>query len=327
MSPADSPGVMVGVMIPDDDLHAHELLGDAADLAEHLACTVAACTPRDDDDHHREILARGADALTVLTGVVRGGQQHLAGLEAWWHAHRPRVLFVGTQGDDRGLAARLAVRCQCKLVSPALSVSARHGRIEILALNSAGRHARQIPLADDQRAIVGMRPGVGQPRAARAGRRAEIQRRTVAPRPENASLVERRPADNATTDIVHLPRLVAGGRGLGAADGFDLLRQVAARLDAGVAASRMAVDLGWIERERQVGQTGKTVHPELYLACGISGASHHREGMSESRHIIALNIDPSAPIFQIAHLGLAADCRKTLQCFLEQSAASAPGSG
>ena len=88
-------------------------------------------------------------------------------------------------------------------------------------------------------------------------------------------------------------------------------------MDAGVAASRMAVDQGWIERERQVGQTGKTVRPELYLACGISGASHHREGMADSRHIIAINIDPAAPIFQIAHLGLVADWHETLQHFLE----------
>jgi electron transfer flavoprotein alpha subunit len=96
-----------------------------------------------------------------------------------------------------------------------------------------------------------------------------------------------------------------------------LLQRVASRLDAGIAASRMAVDLGWIERARQVGQTGKTVKPELYVAVGISGASHHREGMSDSRHIIALNSDPAAPIFQIADLGLVADWKATLQEFLE----------
>jgi electron transfer flavoprotein alpha subunit len=75
----------------------------------------------------------------------------------------------------------------------------------------------------------------------------------------------------------------------------------------------MAVDLGWIERERQVGQTGKTVKPDLYVACGISGASHHTEGMSEARHIVAINTDRSAPIFKLAHLGLVADFRATIE--------------
>ncbi len=90
------------------------------------------------------------------------------------------------------------------------------------------------------------------------------------------------------------------------------MTRIAEYLKAGVAASRVAVDLGWADRERQVGQTGKTVAPALYLACGISGASHHLAGISEAEHIVAINSDPDAPIFRTAHLGLVADIHDVL---------------
>jgi electron transfer flavoprotein alpha subunit len=133
------------------------------------------------------------------------------------------------------------------------------------------------------------------------------------------------PADPSEVDIRYADRIVAGGRGLGGADGFQQLARVARILKAGVAASRVAVDLGWIDRERQVGQTGKTVAPALYLACGISGASHHLAGMAEARHIVAINTDPNAPIFKVAHIGLIADLRQVL-LELEIQLAAGPGS-
>lgn len=309
----------VGVILPNDEHHGFELLGDAADLANRLGGLVTVCTTKDDAGHHRELIERGADQVAVLDGGDRGPNHRLTGVATWRGMLHPRVVFAGATGDDRALAARLAVRSGIKLVSPALSVTVRGQNVEITALNADGRRARQITLAAAELAIVTLRPGVGQARSPQAGRSGDILHLIVEPQRETATLTERLPADPSTTEIVHLPRLVAGGRGVGGREGFEILREVAARLDAGVAASRMAVDLGWIERERQVGQTGKTVHPDLYLACGISGASHHREGMSDSRHIIALNVDPAAPIFQIAHLGLVTDWREVLQHLLELS--------
>lgn len=307
----------IGGVTPRDESHACELLGDAADLAGRMRGRVAVCTTRDDAEFHRLLIHHGADRVTVLDGGERGPNHQLAGVVAWWNALRPRIVFAGTDGDDRALAARVAVRCNARLISPALSATVRRSVIEITALNSDGRRARQIPLGEQESAIVIMRPGVGQARPADVSRTGAIEQLAVPAQSESITIRERIPADPATADITHLPRLVAGGRGLGGHEGFDLLRQVAARLDAGLAASRMAVDLGWIDRERQVGQTGKTVKPELYLAVGISGASHHREGMSDSRHIIAINSDPTAPIFQLAHLGLAADWKPTLLHVLE----------
>jgi len=116
-------------------------------------------------------------------------------------------------------------------------------------------------------------------------------------------------------------RIVAGGRGVGQ-EGFSIIASFARLLDAAVGATRVATDLGWVEHARQVGTTGKIVHPRLYIACGISGAAQHTSGMSEAQTVIAINPDRSAPIFALADLGLLGDANQVLPLaakMLEQS--------
>ena len=108
-------------------------------------------------------------------------------------------------------------------------------------------------------------------------------------------------------DIEDAEIIVAGGKGIGSEKGFALLQVLAEILGGAVAASRIAVDLGWAPKERLVGQTGKKVAPELYIACGISGAHQHRAGMKGARYILAVNTDPAAPIFQVATWGIQGD--------------------
>lgn len=125
----------------------------------------------------------------------------------------------------------------------------------------------------------------------------------------NVEILEVVHNDKKTVDITEAKILVSGGRGVGGAEGFDLLGELAAELGGEVASSRIGVDSGWIGKERQVGQTGKTVHPDLYIACGISGAIQHLAGMEGSEFIIAINKDETCPMMKIADLGIVGDLK------------------
>lgn len=226
--------------------------------------------------------------------------------------YQVQIVFAGGDPASREWAAMLAAKNDWMLVSPALMVEYRRGRLIVTRVDHTGRRSRQTEVTANQRLVLAMRAGVAEACAADSSRRGAVE--TVAIVAEDDRIQSRiLPGDPATGDIRDIKRLVAGGRGLGSREGFDLLRDVADSLAAGVAASRMAVDLGWIEYDRQVGQTGKTVEPDLYIACGISGASHHLQGIVGAKHIIAINSDANAPIMKTAQLGLAADLYPVLQ--------------
>jgi electron transfer flavoprotein alpha subunit len=137
--------------------------------------------------------------------------------------------------------------------------------------------------------------------------------------------------DPRTLDLTEAEVIVAGGHGLGGPEGFELLQELADELRGTVGATRPAVDDKWVPFEKQVGQTGRTVRPKLYVACGISGAIQHIMGMRDSETIIAINKDPSAPIFQIASLGVEGDLYEVIpaliQCIRERKSQSAPRGG
>ena len=140
-------------------------------------------------------------------------------------------------------------------------------------------------------------------------------------------------ADPRTGSLKEAEIIIAGGAGIGDAENWHLIEELAELLGASVAASRVAVDAGWMTPDRQVGQTGKTVNPRLYIACGVSGAIQHTMGMKDSKLIIAINTDRNAPIFKVADVGIVGDLNEIVPAIiqhlreLKNSCLDLPGAG
>ncbi len=156
-----------------------------------------------------------------------------------------------------------------------------------------------------------VRPGVMQALAADASRTGEVIKLDIKPT-NNVEVLETVKSTKTSKDITEAKILVSAGRGIGSAEKVSMVQDLADALDGDIACSRAVIDAGWMDKDRQVGQTGKTVRPDLYVACGISGAIQHAAGMEGSDYIIAINKEETAPIFDIADLGIIGDVNAIL---------------
>ena len=233
--------------------------------------------------------------------------------------HKPNILMFGATLKGRELAPRVASEKRCGLTADCTElkiddfedkVNKKSYTNKLMQIRPAfgGNIIATIVNTWDDPQMVTVREGVmkmGEPDAARKG---EVIR--VTPKLTDADTVvkvlERVRADQEV-DLKGAQIIVAGGYGVGSKENFQLLKDLADALGGEVAASRAAVDAGWVEHARQVGQTGVTVRPRLYIACGISGAIQHTAGMKDAKKIIAINSDPDAPIFSIAHYAICGD--------------------
>jgi electron transfer flavoprotein alpha subunit len=300
-----------------------EILCDAREHANaaRSAVSVLAFGPTDDG-----LIAQfgryGADRVLTAAGTVaeaRSAERCAVVIGAALDHEQPRLVLFGATALGRDIAARVAAARRlslannCNWVRPRLA-----GGIEAARLVYGGKlYARVVlPAAP---ALASVRPG-----AAGIGKPAPRQPRVV-PLPPLSSVAARVEhlgfvaADPRTVDIAEAERIVAVGRGIGGhRAALDLYQRLADRLGASLAASRPMVDAGWLPFERQVGQTGRVVSPRLYLAAGISGASHHTLGMKTSECVVAINRDKNAEIFKLADLKVLADLDEVVPALLQR---------
>ncbi len=233
---------------------------------------------------------------------------------------KPDLLIVGTTYDGRDIAARLNARLDCGVITDAYEISLEGDNLKvqvpwysattIVDVTLQGGITRLLLVKPKSFAAEPLeqplQPQVEQISAAisDSARRAQVTENVVqkseGPRLEEASVV------------------ISGGRGLKQAENFSLLNELAGQVNGAVGASRAVVDAGWVPYSYQVGQTGKTVKPSVYIACGISGAIQHTVGMKGAKYIVAINTDPDAPIFKFADLGVVGDVLKIVPALTQE---------
>jgi len=271
------------------------------------------------------LIAAGADRVYVAPGDARdvyASDVWLAALHGVLASVTPDLVLVGHTSLGAELAPRLAFRLGAAVATGCEALAWEDGHL-MATRPCFGHKAREVIGLRTQPAIATVRARASDPLRLDASRVGDVVTISMDP-PDTASTpcVTARARENRS-DGIPLEKakvVVAGGRGLGGPEGFSELARLAERIGGVVGASRVACDLGWCPRSWQIGLTGKTVTPSLYIAVGISGASHHMAGCGNSGAILAINSDPEAAIFKEARFGIVGDYKQILPVLVDQLA-------
>ena len=316
---------------------AFELLGKAKDLAKDLNTDVTAVLIGSGVKGLADQLAEyGADKVIVVDDPELKDyrtEPYTHALASVINEYKPEIMLVGATAIGRDLGPRVSARVQTGLtadctvleigdfpINPVPNQEQKHNQLLMTRPAFGGNTIATIACPDNRPQMATVRAGVMQKIAPIKGAKAEVIEYNPGFTPDDKYVeilnIVKEVTD--TVDIMEAKILVSGGRGVGSAENFKLLDDLAEAIGGTVSCSRAVVDNGWKSKELQVGQTGKTVRPQVYFAIGISGAIQHTAGMEESDIIIAINKDETAPIFDVADYGIVGDLNKIVPMLTEQ---------
>jgi len=219
----------------------------------------------------------------------------------------PDVVLAAHSAQGKDLAPRLAAALDAALATDCIQVSCDGDQVTARRPVYAGKATAEVEFTDGGLKVITVRPRTVKPPEPDAARSAEVVSVVVELLAQKTALKEIIAGGNERPDVTEASIIVTGGRSLGSAENFSVIENFADSIGAAVGSSRAAVDAGYRPYRDQVGQTGKVVSPQVYIACGVSGAIQHLAGMRTSKHIVAINTDPDAPIFQLADYGIVGD--------------------
>jgi electron transfer flavoprotein alpha subunit len=285
-----------------------EVLGEASRLAG--SAEAVWLTDKASDEGLKQLGEWGASKVWLLQHADLApyrGEVWAPALAELIQRESPRAVFGPVTSRQRELLARVAARLGVGLAADCVGLKMEGDRLIATRPVYAGKLLSKMAWAKSPW-VATLRPNVFRPAEAQAGRTATVERPTVTPSAAQMKLVERR--EEVSTGLPELTEaeiVISGGRGMKGPENYVILEEMGAVIGAAVGASRAAVDAGWRPHRFQIGQTGRTISPKLYMGFGVSGAIQHLAGMRTSKIIVAVNKDPEAPIFKIADYGIVAD--------------------
>lgn len=305
----------------------YQLLGKGRELADKLDVELTAVVLASDlDDNLEELGHYGADkVIYVKSPILKDyySDLYVDTLAEIIRERKPEIVLIGATPTGRDFAPRLSKRLYAGLTADCtgLDIEEKEDQKNLLQTRPTfgGNLMATIRTPTSRPQMSTVRPGIFDPIGKRDKKpEIEVIEKKFKEEDSVTKILKIIDKGKASVNLEDAEIIVTGGRGVGSKENFKIIRELADVLNAEVAGSRVTVELEWIDHDRQVGQTGKTVNPRLYIACGVSGAIQHIVGMENSEIIVAINKDPNAPIFNIAHYGIVADLHEFIPVLIEQ---------